>query len=240
MGFLADMPIAFPGYTGRHPAARRRRCRACCATRATTRSRSASGTSSPAASARSRARSTGGRSGFGFERYYGFLQGDTNHWAPQPRARQPLRRATACARGRLPPHRGPRRRGDPRTSSTSSRPRPTRRSSSTSRSARCTRRTTSRRSGSSPTAALRRRVGAVARRRVRPAGRDGRRARRAPSSAERPSWIDEWDDARRRRAAHARARSRRCSPASSRHTDAQIGRLRRRSSTHSACSTTRS
>ena len=62
-----------------------------------------------------------------------------------PRARQPLRRAAARAAGRLPPHRGPRRRGDPRSSPHSTRRRPTGRSSSTSRSARCTRRTTSRR-----------------------------------------------------------------------------------------------
>ena len=33
--------------------------------------------------------------GLGFERYYGFLGGDTNQWTPRARARQPLRRAAA-------------------------------------------------------------------------------------------------------------------------------------------------
>jgi len=81
MGFLTDLPMAFPGYTGRIP-------------------RSASplprilrdaGYNTLAVGkwhlVRGGERSVAGPYdrwplGFGFERYYGFLQGDTNHWAP--------------------------------------------------------------------------------------------------------------------------------------------------------------
>ena len=91
--------------------------------------------------------------GRGFERYYGFLGGETNQWYPGPRLRQP-------------PRRRPRRR--PRRATTSRSTSPTRRSSSsrtprrsprTSRSSSTTapaprtRRTTSRRSGPTGTRA---------------------------------------------------------------------------------------
>ena len=169
---------------------RRRRSRACCATRATTRSPSASGTSCPRGERRHAGPFDRWPLGFGFERYYGFLQGDTNQWTPEPRARQPLRRPAARAGRRLPPHRGPRRRGDPARRSTSSRRRPTSRSSCTSRPARCTRRTTSRPSGSSRTAGAF--DGGWERwrdRRVRPPGRRRASCPRAPMLAERPSWV---------------------------------------------------
>jgi arylsulfatase A-like enzyme len=45
--------------------------------------------------------------GRGFERFYGFLGGETSQWYPRPRLRQPLRRAARTAAGRLPPERGP-------------------------------------------------------------------------------------------------------------------------------------
>ena len=50
--------------------------------------------------------------GRGFERYYGFLGGDTHQYYPELDLRQPHRRAAEVARGGLPPHRGPRRQGD--------------------------------------------------------------------------------------------------------------------------------
>ena len=49
--------------------------------------------------------------GRGFERFYGFLGGDTNQWYPRPGLRQPLGRAAGAARGRLPPERRPGRQG---------------------------------------------------------------------------------------------------------------------------------
>ena len=50
--------------------------------------------------------------GRGFERFYGFLGGDTSQWYPGPGLRQPPGRAAALARGGLPPDRGPGRQGD--------------------------------------------------------------------------------------------------------------------------------
>ena len=50
--------------------------------------------------------------GRGFERYYGFLGGETNQWYPGPRLRQPPRRAAEVARGGLPPDGRPHRQGD--------------------------------------------------------------------------------------------------------------------------------
>ena len=43
--------------------------------------------------------------GRGFERFYGFLGGETNYWYPGPRPRQPPDRPAGHARGRLPPRR---------------------------------------------------------------------------------------------------------------------------------------
>jgi arylsulfatase A-like enzyme len=81
MGFLADIPLAYPGYTARLPrsaAALPRLLRdAGYSTLAVGKwhltprfERSAAGPFSQ------------WPLGVGFERYYGFLQGDTNHWAP--------------------------------------------------------------------------------------------------------------------------------------------------------------
>ena len=190
MGFLTDMPDGVPGLHRPDPEVGGDAAAAAARRRATTRWRSASGTSCPAGERSHAGPFDRWPLGFGFERYYGFLQGDTNHWSAEPRPRQPLRRPAGDARRRLPPHRGPRRHRDPRTCTTSTTRHPTARSSSTSRSARCTRRITSRRSGSSRTA--------VAfddgwerwrERGVRAPGRARHRARRAPSSAERPSWV---------------------------------------------------
>jgi arylsulfatase A-like enzyme len=81
MGFLADLPLAFPGYNGRLPRSAAPLPRllrdAGYSTRAVGKwhlvprgERSAAGPFDrwPL--------------GYGFERYYGFLQGDTNHWTP--------------------------------------------------------------------------------------------------------------------------------------------------------------
>jgi arylsulfatase len=81
MGFLADIPLAYPGYSTRVPASAvplpRLLRDAGYSTIAVGKwhltprfERSAAGPF------------THWPLGFGFERYYGFLQGDTNHWAP--------------------------------------------------------------------------------------------------------------------------------------------------------------
>ena len=133
MGFLADMPTAYPGLHGAHPEVGGDAAARCCATRATTRSRWGSGTSCPRASARTRGPFDRWPLGYGFERYYGFLQGDTNQWTPNLVRDNHYVDPPRTRRGRLSPHRGPRRRRDPARARTSSRRRPTSRSSSTSR-----------------------------------------------------------------------------------------------------------
>ena len=55
--------------------------------------------------------------GQGYDRFYGFIGGETNNWYPEPGRGQPLHRPAVPARGRLPPVQGPRRPGaadDPR------------------------------------------------------------------------------------------------------------------------------
>jgi arylsulfatase A-like enzyme len=81
MGFLTDLPMAFPGYTGRVPKS---------ATPLPRVLRDAG--YNTLAVGKWHLVPGGERSlagpfdrwplGFGFERYYGFLQGDTNHWSP--------------------------------------------------------------------------------------------------------------------------------------------------------------
>ena len=152
MGFLTDIPTGFPGYTGRIPA-RRPRCPrilrdAGYSTFAVGKwhlaprwEQSASGPFDPLA-ARARLRA--------------LLRLPRRRHQPvdaRPRPRQRLRRAAGPARGRLPPHRGPRRPGHPADPRPAARPRRTSRSSSTSPPARCTRRTTRPASGSTATAA---------------------------------------------------------------------------------------
>ena len=120
----AQPPRGRDGVPGRHPAGlsrlqrppaqdRRRRSPASCATPATPPWRSASGTSRRAGSARRPGRSTAGRSGSGFERYYGFLQGDTNHWAPNLVCDNHYIDPPRRPEDGLPPQRGPRRPGGP-------------------------------------------------------------------------------------------------------------------------------
>ena len=48
----------------------------------------------------------------GFDRFYGFIGGETEPVVSRPRRGQPLRRPALPARGRLPPVEGPRRQGD--------------------------------------------------------------------------------------------------------------------------------
>ena len=164
--------------------------------------------------------------GFGFERYYGFLQGDTNHWAPHLVRRQPLRRAAACAARRLPPHRGPRRPGDPAvTAQHAGRARPAvlpllrarRDARAAPRRARV---------GRALPRRVRRRLGAVARRRVRAPARDRRRARghRARPAPELDRRVERRlsPDAQR-----MLARQQEVFAGFLSHTDAQIGRVAR-------------
>ncbi len=248
MGFLTDIPMAFPGYTGRIPKSATPLPRvlrdAGYNTLAVGKWHLVPGGERSSAGPFDR-----WPLGFGFERYYGFLQGDTNHWAPHLVRDNHYVEQPPRAGRRLPPHRRPRRRGDPRASPPSTKPRPTGRSSSTSRSARCTRPITSRRSGSSPTAA-----------RSTPAGSSGAptcsrdnssRAScpRAPTLGPRPSWIEEWStlapDAQRmlarqqelfagflvahRRADRARARAARAPRCARRHVgDADLRQRRER------------
>jgi len=81
MGFLADIPLAYPGYTARLPASAAGLARILRETGYSTMAvgkwhlvprfeRSAAGPFDQ------------WPLGMGFERYYGFLQGDTNHWTP--------------------------------------------------------------------------------------------------------------------------------------------------------------
>ena len=60
---------------------------------------------------RGRARRRTGRSAQGYDRFYGFIGGETNNWYPVARRGQPLHRPAVHARGRLPPVEGPRRPG---------------------------------------------------------------------------------------------------------------------------------
>ena len=75
-------PDRLPRLHGPHPAARPPRCPGCCATPATARSPSASGTWRPAGSSSASGPFDRWPLGLGFERYYGFLNGDTNQWTP--------------------------------------------------------------------------------------------------------------------------------------------------------------
>jgi arylsulfatase len=81
MGFLADIPLAFPGYTARIPASAATLPRllrdAGYNTFAVGKWHLLPGWERSAAGPFER-----WPLGLGFERYYGFLQGDTNHWTP--------------------------------------------------------------------------------------------------------------------------------------------------------------
>ena len=112
VGFLPDMPIAHPGYTGRVPDTAATLPRIL---RDEGYSTSCVGKwhLTPGGERGSAGPFDRWPLGFGFERYYGFLHGDANHWAPEPGARQPLRRTSRDPRRRLPPQRRPDRRGDP-------------------------------------------------------------------------------------------------------------------------------
>ena len=112
MGFLADIPLAFPGYNARLPKSAATLPRllrdAGYSTMAVGKwhltprwQRSAAGPFDT------------WPLGLGFERYYGFLQGDTNHWTPNLVCDNHYIGAPAPARGGLPPERGPGRPGRP-------------------------------------------------------------------------------------------------------------------------------
>ena len=168
--------------------------------------------------------------GFGFERYYGFLHGDTNQWAPDLVRDNHYVEPPRTPRGRLPPHRGPgrRRRSGSITAPAAGGARPAvlplLRAGRDARAA-----PRRRRSGSSRyRGRVRRRLGAVARAtcsRARsragivPAGTDARGRARAGS----PEWATL---AAATRSACSRARMEVFAGFLS-HTDAQIGRVAR-------------
>ena len=89
------------------------RCRASCATPATAPSPSASGTWRRAGSRRASGPFERWPLGLGFERYYGFLNGDTNQWTPELVRDNGFVDPPRTPERGLPPHRGPRRPGDP-------------------------------------------------------------------------------------------------------------------------------
>ena len=82
MGFLADIPLGFPGYTARLPKTRRRPSPRPARRRVQHHGRRQVAPDPTLPAVGRRPVRHAGRSGSGFERYYGFLQGDANHWAP--------------------------------------------------------------------------------------------------------------------------------------------------------------
>src|SRR5262249_14338121 len=152
MGFLTDVPIGFPGYDGRIPRSAGTLPRllrdAGYATIAIGKWHLAPRWEQSAAGPFAR-----WPLGLGFERYYGFLNGDTNQWTPElvcdnrlvdpPRSPPP-----PAPPGRPPPGRSPCPPGPPRPSGPATPPPPKSRSSSPSRPAPRTRRTRHRARGS--------------------------------------------------------------------------------------------
>ena len=140
--------------------------------------------------------------GRGFERFYGFFEGETHQFAPDARVTTTTSRAAAHAstRGTTSPRISPTRRsGSYRSARTSIR---RSRSSATSRPARATRRTKRPRNGSSGTAATSTRDGTPgARRHFAPPKGKRRDATRCTELSPRPDWVPAWDslgdDARR-------------------------------------------
>ena len=113
MGFLADIPLAFPGYHG--PPAQVGRCPP--PALAWTPGYSTLAVGKWHLTPRWQRSAAGPFDtwplGMGFERHYGFLQGDTNHWAPNLVCDNHYIEAPRRARGGLPPERGPGRPGHP-------------------------------------------------------------------------------------------------------------------------------
>ena len=81
MGFLADLPLTFPGYTARLPV-RRPHSPASCATAGYTTLAVGKWHLTPRWQRSAAGPFDRWPLGLGFERHYGFLQGDTNHWTP--------------------------------------------------------------------------------------------------------------------------------------------------------------
>ena len=116
-----------PGYERLHPDGERLRSPRSCASRATTRSGSARTTTCRPTRGTWAASKAEWPLAAGFDRFYGFIGGETNQWYPDARRRQPLRGPAVPARGRLPPLEGPRRQGDhvhPRLQAVASRDKP--------------------------------------------------------------------------------------------------------------------
>ena len=142
--------------------------------------------------------------GRGFERYYGFLGGETNQWYPDlvydnHLVEQPprCRRTATTSRPTSPTRRSS-------SSRTRRRSRPTSRSSCTSARARRTPRTTRRRSGSRSTAASSTWATRLPRARVRAPEGDGHLSRRRRAVAAQP--VRRGDERRRQAVAAARRR----------------------------------
>ena len=120
---------------------------------ATCRSRSASGTSRPQDEIHFAAPRDSWPCGRGFRHWYGFHGGETHQFVPNLFRDHTAVAPAPLARRGLPPHRGPRRRGDRDARRAALAPSPTRPSTCTSPPAPATRRTTRPRSGGRATAA---------------------------------------------------------------------------------------
>ena len=141
MARIVEFASGFPGYDATIPKSQRLPLGDAPGATATPRSPSASGTSTPAAEMAMGGRRDRWPLGRGFERFYGFLAGETDQFHPDlvydNHQIDPPRHTGAG----LPPHRGPRRPRHRCSSRTCGPCRPTSRSSSTSRRERATRRT---------------------------------------------------------------------------------------------------
>ena len=143
--------------------------------------------------------------GRGFERFYGFMGGDTHQYYPDLVYDNHQVPAAEDARGGLPPDRGSRRPRDRVHRRQPSRSRPTSRSSSTSARGRCTRRTTCRAHGPTSTRAVRRRLGRLPREGVQRGSSSSAWCRPGPSSPRAIPTSLEWKGLPRRREAALRA-----------------------------------
>ena len=133
--------------------------------------------------------------GRGFERFYGFMSGETHQFVPEPDRRQPPRSHPPYGPGGgLPPDHGPGGSGNRRASETCASATQTSRSSCTSLPARATPPTSHRRSGSSATVARSTKVGT--RWRDATFASSDRLPGCCPQGTElspRPDWVPAWD-----------------------------------------------
>ena len=206
MARVVELAAGFPGYNSHDPEGERLPLRDPARRRATPPSPSASGTCRRPPRWRRAAAATRWPLGRGFERYYGFMGGETDQYRPELVQRQPPDRPARARRRRATtsPRTWPT--TPSATSRTCGRRRRTSRSSSGSRPAPATRRTRRRRRTSSRyRGQFDHGLGRVAR--ARSSSASSRRACCKPGTelSERPRWVPAWDSLHRRRAPPLRA-----------------------------------